>query len=248
MIASGTEAADGAATDRRDDRRVPEWLARRDVRHMHLDHGDAARFDRVAERDRIVREGARIQHDRIDPVGARGEEPVHQLALVVRLPPRHDVAGLACAAVHLVHDLVERLAPIGLWIARAERPQVWPEQVQHVHVAPTSCSTVRSSSSLTPSTTVGSPTARKSTKRTPPWNFLSIRKAVRMSCAGGSGPSVSRPSELSTRTVRCVRSSPASPLDAASRAAKTIPTATASPWDRPENASSRSSACPNVCP
>src|SRR4029077_14043579 len=99
------------------------------------------------------------------------------------LPPRHDVARLARAPLHRVHDLGEGLGAVRLGVARPEGAQVRPEHVQHVHAAaPISCSTARAPSSVTPSTIVGSPTPRSNTNRTPPWNFLSIRKAVRMSC------------------------------------------------------------------
>src|SRR4029078_13669605 len=179
--------------------------------------------------------------------GPRREQPVHELALVVGLPPRHHGSGLDRPPLDRVHDLGERLPGAGVGVARPERAEVRPEHVQHVHAAaPISCSTARSSSSVTPSTIVGSPIPRSRTNRTPPWNFLSIRKAVRMSCDGGSGPSVSSPTELRTRTVRPVSSSPASPLAVANRAAKTIPIATASPWDRPAHAPTRARACPSV--
>src|SRR4051794_2349394 len=234
MIASAPEAADRAATHTRHDRRVPERLSCRDVRHVYLDHGQVARLDRVAERVGVVGKRAGVEHDRLDPVGARREQPVHQLALMVRLPPRHGVAGLAARALlDRAHDLGKRLRSVRLRVAGTERPEVGSEQVQHVHVgAPISSSTARSSSSVTPSTIVGSPTARNSTKRTPPWNFLSIRTAVRMSCAGGSGPAVSSPSELSTPTLPRVRASAPTPPSTTSRAAKTLPDATPPPRER----------------
>src|SRR4029079_8871144 len=118
------------------------------------------------------------------------------------------------ASIDVFHQLRKGLGSVRFRVATAQRAEVRAEQVQRVHPgAPISIKISRSSSSVTPSTTVGRPTSSSNTNRTPLRNFLSIRNADRMSRAGGSGPLTSRPTDVSRRAVRAVSPSGARPLD-----------------------------------
>src|SRR5215212_5875832 len=63
VVAVDAQPADHAGGHGRDHRVVPELLARVDVRDVHLDERPTQQRARVAQRVRVVRPGARIQHD-----------------------------------------------------------------------------------------------------------------------------------------------------------------------------------------
>src|SRR5687767_1246383 len=88
-IAEHAEADDDPAGDRRDERVVPELLARVHVRDVQLDDGQLGALDGVVQRDGRVRMRPRVV-DGADRVARRHLaaellDPVDELALVVRL-------------------------------------------------------------------------------------------------------------------------------------------------------------------
>src|SRR4051812_29423536 len=248
MIPGGPEPNDASAARARRHRDVAERLTRVDVRHVHLDHREAARFDRVAERVGVMRQRAEVGDDGRVAVLLRGEEPTDELSFAVGLAPSGDVAELGRSFVDDAHDLLERLRAVALGIAPAERSEVRPEQVQDLHRAPISSKTVRTVTSGTSSTTRGRATPSSRTNRMPPEYFLSSRNAPRIASTPGRPPSGSRPSIPTIRRCRCTSAGSAIPSASESLAATTIPTATASPWERPAYPSSRSRAWASVWP
>jgi alpha-1,2-mannosyltransferase len=74
------QPGDDAGGDRRDHRVVPELLALVDVRDVHLDQRPGQLRARVAHRDRVVRPGGAVQHDRDRRVGGL-VQPRDHLAL-----------------------------------------------------------------------------------------------------------------------------------------------------------------------
>src|SRR5436190_13878366 len=248
MIPGGPEPNDAAATHPGGHRHMAELLAGVDVRHVHLDHGQTARLDRVAERLGVVRQRTEVRDAGRVAVVLRGEEPADELAFAVRVAPTGHVPDPARVFVDPAHDLLDRLPAVALGVAPAERAEVRPEQVQDLHRPPISSRTARTVASGTSSTTRGAPTSSSSTKRTPPEYFLSSRNAPRIASTPGNPPSGSNPSIPTIRRCRCTSSGPPIPSASESLAANTIPTATASPCERPAYASSRSSACASVWP
>ena len=71
QVAGGPEAGDLADRGRGDHRVVAELLPRVDVREVDLDDGDAHRGDRVAQRDRVVRQRAGVEDDALESLATR---------------------------------------------------------------------------------------------------------------------------------------------------------------------------------
>lgn len=125
---------------------VAPLLARMHVADVHLDKGDGDAQQRVAQRDRVVREGGRVDHDGVDALRARRVDPVDQRPFVVALEVRERVhwwrgGGVAgCAGGgegrHLCDrgrfDVCEGRGPVDRGLPRAEQVEVRPVEQQDV--------------------------------------------------------------------------------------------------------------------
>ena len=97
---------------------VPERLARRRVREVDLDERPLDAEQRVAQRDARVGQPAGVDDRDVEVALV---QPVDQRALVVRLEEVDVEPELGGARGDRGVDLVERLVPVDLGLARAER-------------------------------------------------------------------------------------------------------------------------------
>ena len=83
-VTLGAQAGDRAVDDGRHDRHVPPAFARVRIGEVHFDLHSFEHRERVGDRVRVVRERARVDHDRRAPA-ARAVDRVDERAFVVRL-------------------------------------------------------------------------------------------------------------------------------------------------------------------
>jgi len=113
----------------------PKLLAGVDVRDVHLDEGDGHGGEGVPDRHRRVSEGAGIDDHEAGAIGARGVQPVDDLALVVALEGVQAEPGRGRLGAQPVLDLGQRGAAIDLGLTSAESVQIGAVDDQHVHAS-----------------------------------------------------------------------------------------------------------------
>ena len=206
----------------------------------------------IASRTRVGVVGQRpgVDHDGAVPVVA-ARAASRRVALVVGLAPGELVAERRAALGDVAHDLARASATRrsrgpGVPARRGSVRTGTAPSCRRSHLVQRRPGARRRSRRRRPP---ARPTSRSSTKRIPPLELLvHAERARARRRPAAAGRAVSRPSDESSRTVRAASPGAARPRRSASRAANTMPIAIASPWVRPANASSRSSACPSVCP
>ena len=105
-VAVDALALHGAHAEVADHRQAPPLLAPVDRREVDLDGRQAAQLERVVDRPRVVRPGARIEHEAVGALAGAVQE-LAVLALVVRLVEAHLEAELARVALDLDLELGE---------------------------------------------------------------------------------------------------------------------------------------------
>jgi hypothetical protein len=105
---------------------APEFLPAVDIRKVHLDDGNGDRGHGIAERERIVGEGARIHHDGLKPLASGVLDPVHELAFVIGLAAHHLCPAALRVTSNLAVELSERGAPIHGRLACTQEIQIGP--------------------------------------------------------------------------------------------------------------------------
>ena len=227
-VAVGALAADLGHADALEHGHAPELLTRLHVGQMHLHRGQSGDLDGVAERPRVVRPRARVQHEPVGVVG-RLVDLLDVLPLVVGLEEACVQAELAREAVDPLLELGEGEPAIVLGRPAVERVEV--DAVEHGHPVPhgarNSATARRSSASSTGRPGRTSPGASTSTKPTrPPRRFLSRRVAA--TTAPGS---TALSSEVgSPRAASSAATSARSAAWPDSSSAASMPSPTASPW------------------
>ena len=97
-----------------------------DVAQVHLVERDGHAKQGIPERDRRVREPARVDHDRGDPFVVRGVNPVEQHVLGVALEVSKLAATIRREGRELGDDVVEGAGAIVVRFPEAEQVQVRP--------------------------------------------------------------------------------------------------------------------------
>src|SRR5438094_638018 len=115
---------------------------------MHLDDRHVDRRHRVAQRDRVVREGAGVEDHAGEPRRARALQPIHQLPLVIRLTAFDAHAASAapreCPPASMMDAIVK---PSGSLCSMTARKRT----------APSDALTMKPAAIATPSNTVCTP-------------------------------------------------------------------------------------------
>ena len=104
-----------------------------DVGQVDLDRGQAAQLERVPDRVRVVRPGARVEHQAVDGPG-RLVERLAEVALVVGLREGRLEPQLARVAPDDHLEIGEGHARVVLRVAPAQLVEVHP--VHHLHAVP----------------------------------------------------------------------------------------------------------------
>ena len=131
-VGAPAEALDRSLDGRRDDRVRAPRLARGDVAHVHLDHREGHRLDRVVQRHAVLRQPGRVDEralHRVDPL----VQLVDQRAFVVRLEALELGAELGGQRLQLGVDLGERGRAVDVRLAPAEQVEVRAVQDQELH-------------------------------------------------------------------------------------------------------------------
>ena len=105
---------------------APELFPPVDIREVHFDDGDGDGGDGVAERERIVGEGARIHHDGLKPLAAGALDPVHELTFVIGLAAHRLRPSALRVTLNLTIELSQRGAPIHGRFACTQEIQIGP--------------------------------------------------------------------------------------------------------------------------
>src|SRR4029453_6348288 len=100
---------------------------------MDLDDGQLDGGDRVAERDRVVRERAGVEDDAVEALALRRLEPVDELALEIRLAALDGAAAAPGVLADHSVALGERHLPVDPRLAGAEEVQIRPVQDEDLH-------------------------------------------------------------------------------------------------------------------
>src|SRR5438874_12494192 len=193
QVALEAEARDHALRGRRGHHPVAFRLAGEDIRDMDLDDRLARAAQRIGERQAVVREGARVDDDRVT-CRAFLFDPVDQLTLVVGLHAGEFESELAGAFVEKLFQVGKGLSAVDLRLATTERPKIWSVKNEHPHRPRTSLKAVHTMASSTSQPYSARPTSRRSTQRgLPARAFLSCCIALRRSSGLTLGLRASKP-------------------------------------------------------
>src|SRR4029079_4268288 len=122
-IAVGAEPLDDAQDGTRDERPLPDGLAGRRVREVHLDRGHGHRGERVPERQTGVGQGTRVDQDPAR-AGLRCVHGVDQNTFMVALAALDLAPELRRQVFQSLIDLGERDAPVDRGLTLTERVEI----------------------------------------------------------------------------------------------------------------------------
>src|ERR1700674_290187 len=247
LISHKSEPRNHAAGGARGHAPGAEFLARVDIREVHLHDRERERLEAVEERQRVVGQGPGIDDDAGRAGGLLLQE-VDDLALVVALEEADLEAQLLGFGAHGLVEVVEGARPVDVRLPPAEQVQVRPVDDDDPLHASALVTTRRTIPAGTAWPISAWPIRRGITHATlPRLAFLSRAIAARTLFGSTRGGLSGRPKASSSAscvsTNRLLHRSMDSPMRAATR----MPNATARPcvMRKPVAASS---ACPAVCP